>query len=146
MSSNFSNSDRPLYDEEVYNQKTNESNKPLKYILNSGAHESCTVCGDKPNVTNHQDRVDLESDLLGHTRKLSRDQSKKYQKNDTIANTLNYSPPFLCERNLKNDKFFSINNKNTYMEKLRNQSPEEMVVISDTTKDMCKIKDYLSKN
>ena len=103
MSSNFAGSDRSIYDEGSYSQQIKQSNKPLGYMLNTGAHENCKECGDKPNVTNHSDRVNLESDLMGHNRKLSNDPAKQYQKSEKIADTLNYAPPFLCERNLTNN-------------------------------------------
>jgi len=98
-------SDRSLYDKKSYLVKTDEASKPLLHTLDINRQESCTVCGDAPNVTNHAERVALETDLFGHNRKLSRDPKDKYQKNTRIANTLNYSVPFLCERNLNNPQF-----------------------------------------
>jgi len=142
--SNYSGSDRTIYDEGSYLQKTKESNKPLSYMLNTGAHESCKLCGPKPNVTNHGERVDLESDLLGHTRKLTTDPSKKYQKDENIASTLNYNPPFLCERNLQSDKFLSNDTSNTYMEKLRGLEPKDVAVVGETSENMCKIQDFVN--
>ena len=94
------------------------NNKPLKYLLDVNRHESCIPCGNKPNVTNHKDRVALENDLLGNNRKLSRDPKQKYQKNEKIANVLPYLNPLLCERNLQNNKFLD-NNGNNYMNELK---------------------------
>ena len=74
--------------EEKSQIKTKESSKPLSYVLDLNAYEGCEVCGDKPNITNHADRISLENDLLGITRKLSRDPKQKYQKNVKIADTL----------------------------------------------------------
>ena len=119
-------SDRTIYDKGAYLAKTKESSKPLSHVLDLNAYEGCEVCGDKPNVTNHAERVALESDLLGINRKLSRDPKKKYQKNNNIANTLNYSPAYLCERNLQNSKFLSNVNRNEYMEKLKTMSPQQL--------------------
>jgi hypothetical protein len=144
MSSNYASLDRSMYDEASYEIQVKQSSKPLGYMLNTGAHENCKECGEKPNVTNHMERVDLESDLLGHNRKLSNDPIKQYQKNDKIANTLNYVPPFLCERNLTNNKFYSTDNNNDYMEKLRNLDPKDMNNIDSTSQNMCVIKDYLN--
>ena len=111
-------SDRSLYDKQSYLVKTDEASKPLEHTLDINRQEACIVCGDSPNVTNHADRVALENDLLGHNRKLSRNPGDKYQKNPNIANTLNYSVPFLCERNLTNSKFRD-QSGNDYIEALK---------------------------
>ena len=112
-------SDRSLYDKASYLVKTDEASKPLEHTLDINRQESCIVCGDSPNVTNHADRVALETELLGHNRKLSRDPKDKYQKSPQIANTLNYSNPYLCERNLNNPQFIEQGNGNKYMEDLK---------------------------
>ena len=112
-------SDRSTYDMGAYLVKTKESIKPLAYMLEITAHENCLPCGDKPNVSVHGDRVSLESELLGLTRKLSKDPKMKYQKNDKIADTLNYNPPYLCERSLANDAFLDNTVHNKYMEDLK---------------------------
>ena len=111
--------DRSTYDQGSFLVKTKESIKPLAYVLNIEAHENCTICGDKPNVTVHQERVNLENDLFGLTRKLSKDPRTKYQKSDVIAQTLNYSPPYLCERTLNAPSFIDQSKNNKYMEDLR---------------------------
>ena len=121
-------SDRPTYDQGAYLTKTKESAKPLSYIMQINAHENCEPCGDKPNVTNHSDRVDLENDLFGLTRKLSKDPNQKYQKDANIAKILNYNPPYLCERSINDPSF--INNTNPpsqYMEDLKKSSPEKLM-------------------
>lgn len=115
-------SDRSLYDKQSYLVKTDEASKPLEHTLDINRQESCVICGDSPNVTNHADRVALENDLLGYSRKLSRDPKDKYQKNAKIANTLNYSVPYLCERNLNNPKFRD-KGGNEYIEELKKGSP-----------------------
>ena len=119
-------SDRSLYDQGSYLVKTKESIKPLVYMLELKAHENCTVCGDKPNVSVHQDRVNLESDLFGINRKLSKDPKAKYQKRNDIADSLNYTPPYLCERNLKADTFLDKSTNNKYMEDLKTGSMDNV--------------------
>ena len=44
--------------------------------------------------------------------------SDQYQKNPQIANTLNYSPPFLCERNLNSPQFRD-QSRNEYIDELK---------------------------
>jgi len=113
-------SDRSMYDMGVYNIKTEESSKPLSYMFTINAHENCNICGDTPNVSVHMDRVNLENDLFGLTRKLSRDPKEKYQFNPSIANTLNnYVPPYLCERYITDPSFINPTNKNSYIEDLK---------------------------
>jgi hypothetical protein len=112
-------SDRSTYDQGSFLVKTKESVKPLAYMLEIGAHENCTPCGEKPNVSVHEDRVNLENDLFGLTRKLSKDPKQKYQKNDKIADVLNYNPPYLCERTLSAPTFLDQSAGNKYMEDLK---------------------------
>jgi hypothetical protein len=112
-------SDRSTYDQGSFMVKTKESIKPLSYILEIQAHENCTPCGDKPNVSVHEERVNLESDLFGINRKLSKDPKQKYQKNDKIADVLNYNPPYLCERYITSPGFRDQNTGNKYMEDLK---------------------------
>lgn len=119
-------SDRTIYDEGAFQVKTKESTKPLHWILGLHAHESCMVCGDKPNVTKHAERVDVENDLFGINRKLSNDPRMKYQKSDVIAKQLNYAPPYLCERNITHDSFLEKTERNKYMENLRRVAPENI--------------------
>ncbi len=138
-------SDRSIYDEGAYLAKTKESSKPLNYVLNVNAFESCQVCGDKPNITNHAERVSLESDLLGLTRKLTRDPKQKYQKDVKIADNLNYSPAFLCERNLQNPKFLNKENTNQYMDNLKKLSPQQIKPV-DSSANMCKLNNYIKNN
>ena len=111
-------SDRSLYDKQSYLVKTDEASKPLQHTLDINRQEACVVCGDAPNVTNHAERVALENDLFGHNRKLSRDPSDQYQKNPRIANTLNYSVPYLCERNLSSPQFRD-QSSNDYIDELK---------------------------
>lgn len=141
-------SDRTIYDEGAYMVKTKESSKPLSYMLDLGAHESCQVCGENPNVSNHADRVSLESDLFGINRKLSNDPKEKYQKSPKIANTLKYSPAFLCERNLKSDKFLTNDNvNNQYMENLKKLSPTQIEKFTQKdSQNKCNLVNYLNKN
>ena len=112
-------SDRSLYDMGAYNIKTSDSTKSMSYMLTINAHENCTTCGDKPNVSVHMDRVNLENDILGLTRKLTKDPKEKYQFNSKIAETLNYSPPYLCERDITDSSFMNPINNTKYMETLK---------------------------
>lgn len=111
-------SDRALYDKQSYLVKTDQASKPLEHTLDINRQEACQICGDSPNVTKHAERVALENDLLGHNRKLSRDPKDQYQKSQTISNTLNYSVPYLCERNLNNSQFRD-QSGNDYIEALK---------------------------
>ena len=115
-------SDRSVYDQGAYMIKTKESNKPLSYMLMINAHENCTVCGNIPNVSVHADRVNLENDIFGITRKLTKDPSKEYQMDPKIAQTLNYVPPYLCERNIMDPSFINQSNTNQYMNDLKKSS------------------------
>ena len=119
-------SDRSIYDQGSFLVKTKESIKPLAYMLEIQAHENCTPCGDKPNVSVHQDRVTLENDIFGLTRKLSKDPRMKYQKSDKIADVLNYNPPYLCERLITNTTFIDQTNGNKYMEDLKKSPPPNL--------------------
>ena len=112
-------SDRSLYDKQSYLVKTDEASKPLEHTLDINRQENCMVCGDAPNVTNHAERVALESDLFGHNRKLSRDPKDQYQRTPTIANTLNYIAPYICERNITASSFRDQGEGNKYMEDLK---------------------------
>uniref|UniRef100_A0A6C0J7Y5 Uncharacterized protein n=1 Tax=viral metagenome TaxID=1070528 RepID=A0A6C0J7Y5_9ZZZZ len=137
-------SDRTIYDKEAYLVKTNESNKPLKWMLDLNAHENCEICGDKPNISVHPNRVELESELFGLDRKLSRDPKSKYQKSEIIADSLNYAPAYVCERNIQNSSFLSQDISNQYMEDLRKQSPEGFNNNTNTNK--CKLTNFLDNN
>ena len=119
-------SDRSTYDQGSFLVKTKESIKPLAYILEVQAHENCTPCGDKPNVSVHEQRVNLENDILGINRKLSKDPKQKYQKNDKIADVLNYNPPYLCERYIVDPSFRDQNTGNTYMDNLKKTAIKTM--------------------
>lgn len=119
-------SDRTIYDQGVYTVKTKESAKPLSYILQINAHENCTVCGDKPNVSKHDERINLENDLFGLVRKTTRDPKTQYQMDPKIAQTLNYSPPYLCERSLVDPSFVNTTNTNKYMDDLKKTGPPKV--------------------
>jgi hypothetical protein len=125
-------SDRSIYDQGAYLNKTKESIKPLSYMLQVSSFENCEKCGDKPNVTKHAERVELENDLFGINRKLSQDPKQKYQMDPKIAKTLNYNPPYLCERNITHPSFISTVNTNKYMEDLRKLSPEKLMEMTFT--------------
>ena len=119
-------SDRSTYDQGAYLHKTKESIKPLSYVLQVNAHENCLKCGEKPNVSKHEERVNLENDLFGLTRKLSRDPRQKYQMDPNIAKSLNYAAPYVCERNITDPSFINNTNPNQYMEDLKKSSPKSI--------------------
>ena len=141
-------SDRTIYDKGAYLTKTDESSRPLEWVLDINAQENCKVCGPKPNVSEHGNRVALESDLFGLDRKNSRDPNQKYQKSKKIADTLNYAPAWLCERNLKNKDFLvnDVNQPNAYMDDLRSNKPADMRNKFDKSKNMCKLTNFLNTN
>jgi hypothetical protein len=141
-------SDRSIYDKGAYLVKTEQSSKPLEWVLDINANENCKVCGPKPNVTGHVDRVALESDLFGLDRKHSRDPKEKYQKNDKIADTLNYHPAWVCERNIKSNDFLvnNVNAPNAYMDELRSKKPSDIKSKFDNSKNMCKLTNFLNNN
>ena len=112
-------SDRSIYDQGTFLVKTKESIKPLAYMLNIYSHENCTRCGEQPNVSLHEARVNLENDIFGINRKVTRDPKTQYQKSDKIADALNYVPPYLCERNLTADSFIDKTSGNKYMDDLK---------------------------
>lgn len=112
-------SDRTIYDQGAYMNKVKQASKPLEYVLDINRHENWLTCGNQVNVAKHADRVALESELLGHSRKLSKDPSQQYQKNDVIANTLPFTVPYVCERTLSHPSFLDQNTNNKYMEDLK---------------------------
>ena len=138
-------SDRTLYDQGAYLAKTAESSKPISWILDINANESCQSCGESPNVLEHAERIRRENDMFGLNRKLSKDPRDKYQKNEKIADASNFSPAYLCERNLKNKDFLNQNSGNDYMEELRKLSPSDIKPV-DTSVNMCKLTNYVEKN
>lgn len=109
------------YDPNSFKYSTRESTGPLKYVMDIYRQESCTPCGGNQNVAKHADRIALENDLLGHNRILTRDESKKYQKNEKIANTLPFIAPYVCERTISAPSFLDNNQeRNNYMQQLKN--------------------------
>ena len=119
-------SDRTIYDKGAYLVKTEESNKPLIHQLDLVKHENCNVCEQsdgRKNVSNIGDRIDVESDLFGINRKLSRDPKEKFQFGDKTK-SLNYVPAWLCERELKDEKFLDNNNENSkFLQSMKKVSP-----------------------
>jgi hypothetical protein len=91
-------SNRQPYDCCAYTQRLQQSVDPLQYQMYFGAQENCGKCVDKkawfrqdPNL------VDLESDLRGQTRPLSRCDQYKYnpnnQTNKYYTNTFDNNVP-----------------------------------------------------
>ena len=77
----------------AYLEKTDASSKPLEWILDIKHHEACQSCDNQTTAPKIADRIELETDLLGIRRRLTKDPSQKYQKNPKIANTLPYTNP-----------------------------------------------------
>ena len=115
---------RPKTDECAFTTRTQESIKPLSYMLQIDAQENCEICGDKPNAVKLDKRVDIESNLFGLTRPLSNNLCQSNNMIPTLTKeTENYNPPYLCERNLKHPSFVSNADPNKYMENLRKSTP-----------------------
>ena len=85
-------SNRLIYDECEYKKKLEESTSPLQYSLYSGKYENCAKCrielgvvgGNGVSIFNGN-LVDLESELRGQTRLLSKCQNNLYlPTNDNI--------------------------------------------------------------
>lgn len=119
-------SDRTHYDEGAIRTAIKQSSQPLSWILDLNAHENTSLCGTTPNVSNHGERVDVESQLRNLDKPLSNDPSKKYQKGEQTT-PLNYVPPYLCERAINHPDFEQkITWRNDYEESIRNAKPEDI--------------------
>jgi hypothetical protein len=75
-----------MYDHCAYVRRVEESTSPLNYLLNPAMHERCDKCRVEfgllagPQVSHKMDSglVDVESDLMGRTRTLSKCPTEKY--------------------------------------------------------------------
>lgn len=124
-------SDRTHYDEGAIRTAIRQSTAPLTWILDLNAHENTSLCGTTPNVSNHADRTDVESQLRSLDKPLTNDPSKKYQKGEQ-TNKLDYSPPYLCERAINHPNFeLNIPFRNDYQEKVRTANPNELGLKSE---------------
>jgi len=114
---------RAIYDKGVYIVNTKESKQPLDYMFLIDYNENCLPCNGKPGVSKHEERVEIESDILGHIRKETRDPKTKFQKGEKTKN-INYMAPWVCERQhiLTNPNFLDNSLPGNWMEKLK-ESP-----------------------
>ena len=81
-------SNRLIYDNCEYKTKLNESTNPLNYMLNPIRYENCNKCRMELGVVGgtavshiQGNLVDLETDLMGITRKASLCPSQKFSSN-----------------------------------------------------------------
>jgi hypothetical protein len=124
-------SDNLNYDEGALRAAIKQSKMGMSWILDINAHENKSTCGDKPNVSNHADRTNVESKLRNLDKPLSNDPSKKVQQGETLP-TLNYSPPYLCERAINHpDLKIKIPFYNEYQQSLKNATAEELGMESE---------------
>lgn len=92
-------SNRLMYDTCEYQTKLNESANTLNYTLNPMRNENCNKCRMElgtvggANVSHIKGNlVDLETDLLGITRKASLCPTKKFTSNCALGNMANCQP------------------------------------------------------
>lgn len=98
-------SNRQPYDCCAYTQRLQQSVDPLQYQLYFGAQENCSKCIDKKNwFRQDPNLVDLESDLRGQTRPLSKCDQYKYnpnnQTNKYYTNTFDNNVPKILSPSL----------------------------------------------
>ena len=86
-------SNRLIYDNCEYKTKLNESTNPLNYMLNPIRYENCNKCRMELGVVGgtavshiQGNLVDLETDLMGITRKASLCPSQKFSSNCATSN------------------------------------------------------------
>ena len=119
-------SDNLNYDEGALRAAIKQSKMGMTWILDINAHENKSTCGGKPNVSNHGDRTDVESQLRNLDKPLSNDPTKKVQAGETLP-TLNHISPFLCERAINHPDFdVKVPFYNDYQEFLRSSDPREV--------------------
>lgn len=92
-------SNRLMYDTCEYKTRLNESVGPLEYQLSADRYENCNKCRMDLGVVGGTsvshikgNLVDLETDLLGITRKASLCPSQKFTSNCAIGNMANCQP------------------------------------------------------
>lgn len=117
-------------DEGALRAAIKQSKKGMTWILDINAHENATTCGNQPNVSHHGDRTDVESKLRLLDKPLSNDPNEKTQEGEQLTQ-LNYSPPYLCERDLNHPSFkVQIPFYTPYQEELRSGDPSNVGLIS----------------
>jgi len=92
-------SNRLMYDTCEYKTRLNESVGTLEYLLDSVRYENCNKCRMELGVVGgtavshiQGNLVDLETDLMGITRKASLCPSKKFNSNCATKNIANCNP------------------------------------------------------
>jgi hypothetical protein len=129
-------SDNLNYDEGALRAAIKQSKMGMTWLLDINAHENKSTCGGTPNVTNHGERTDVESKLRNLDKPLSNDPSKKTQEGEQLP-TLDYSPPYLCERAINHpDLKVNIPFYTDYQNTLRTSNPNEVGVESNLNNEM----------
>ena len=123
------------YDPGALKAAIKQSQQGMSWIFDINAHENQSTCGDKPNVSEHGARTQVESLLRNLDKPLSNDPDKKFKPGDTDnIPQLNYSPPYLCERSLNHpDSKIKVPFYNEYQQKLRNGTAEELRLLGETS-------------
>ena len=92
-------SNRLIYDTCEYKTRLNESVGTLQYILDSGRYENCNKCRMELGVVGgtavshiQGNLVDLETDLMGITRKASLCPTKKFSSQCSTQNMASCNP------------------------------------------------------
>jgi hypothetical protein len=103
-------SNRTIYDNGATDTYLKQSTNQLNHTMDIVRQESCQVCSDdnKKHVMPLGELADIESELRGLPRALSKDPNEKYQKSNAITNTNKHSVPWTEERQLHQ----CMNNKN----------------------------------
>jgi hypothetical protein len=138
---------RTFYDTKVVASLEDQKSNQYKYVMNLDKHESCTTCdkGNKPSSINLVEKTKIENNLTGreHTiTKLQPSDSKELHQMNQNPKIADYTPAWLCERNLKSEKFLT-NDYNNNFRDYRNKSPSELGISSQK---QCVIKSYLELN
>lgn len=86
------------YDECAYKKALEQSTTQNDYSFYIGAHENSTECSIGEGISNppHSTKVEVESELWGINRNLSRCPENKYNK-DSVFETVQVKNPRLCQ-------------------------------------------------
>jgi hypothetical protein len=106
-------SNRLIYDNCEYNTKLGESVGPLEYMLNPMQYENCNKCRIELGVVGGNNvshvkgnLVDLESDLMGVTRKASLCPSRKFKSICATSDPNNCQPANIAMTHLPSCNMF----------------------------------------
>jgi hypothetical protein len=90
---------RTIYDSCAYATQLQSSTSPLEYNLFTSKYQNCKTCplveGSTNNI-NFGDKVNIENELQGLNRQLSRCPEKKFDPKSSVP-TSNFVPARLCE-------------------------------------------------